>query len=119
MSGLFEPELQYWDIKGPQEIDPTRIPEFPASDLLQSIAGQNLKGAAFEVLLQNQERAQQADARNQAFYSLAQSTGIPAAQLAPMVSLDPDTKYQHSFVHACASKKWKSQPTEKNKDTSL
>ena len=70
MSGLFEPELQYWDIKGPQEIDPTRIPEFPASDLLQSIAGQNLKGAAFEVLLQNQEKAQQADQRNQAFYSL-------------------------------------------------
>ena len=90
MSGLFEPELQYWDIKGPQEIDPTRIPEFPASDLLQSIAGQNLKGAAFEVLLQNQERAQQADQRNQAFYSLAQQTGIPAAQLSPMVNLDPD-----------------------------
>ena len=90
MSGLFEPELQYWDIKGPQEIDPTRIPEFPASDLLQSIAGQNLKGAAFEVLLQNQERAQQADQRNQAFYSLAQQTGIPAAQLSPMANLDPD-----------------------------
>ena len=90
MSGLFEPELQYWDIKGPQEIDPTRIPEFPASDLLQSIAGQNLKGAAFEVLLQNQEKAQQADQRNQAFYSLAQQTGIPAAQLSPMVNLDPD-----------------------------
>ena len=84
MSGLFEPELQYWDIKGPQEIDLTRIPEFPASDLLQSIAGQNLKGAAFEVLLQNQEKAQQADQRNQAFYSLAQQTGIPAAQLSPM-----------------------------------
>ena len=90
MSGLFQPELQYWDIKGPQEIDPTRIPEFPASDLLQSIAGQNLKGAAFEVLLQNQVRAQQADQRNQAFYSLAQQTGIPAAQLSPMANLDPD-----------------------------
>ena len=63
---------------------------FPASDLLQSIAGQNLKGAAFEVLLQNQEKAQQADQRNQAFYSLAQQTGIPAAQLSPMVNLDPD-----------------------------
>ena len=90
MSGLFQPELQYWDIRGPTEIDPKRIPEFPASDLIQSIAGQNLKGAAFEVLLQNQERAQQADARNQAFYSLAQQTGIPAAQLSPMVNLDPD-----------------------------
>ena len=53
MSGLFQPELQYWDIRGPTEIDPKRIPEFPASDLIQSIAGQNLKGAAFEVLLQN------------------------------------------------------------------
>ena len=77
MSGLFEPELQYWDIKGPQEIDPTRIPEFPASDLLQSIAGQNLKGAAFEVLLQNQERAQQADQRNQAFYCLLYTSPSP------------------------------------------
>ena len=84
MSGLFQPELQYWDIKGPTEIDPKRIPEFPASDLIQSIAGQNLKGAAFEVLLQNQERAQQADARNQAFYSLAQQSGIPVAQLSPL-----------------------------------
>ena len=86
----FRPELQYWDIRGPTEIDPQRIPEFPASDLLQSIAGQNLKGAAFEVLLQNQERAAQADARNQAFFALAGQTGIPAAQLAPMVALDPD-----------------------------
>ena len=90
MSTLFQPELQYWDIRGPTEIDPTRIPEFQASELLQSIAGQNLKGSAFEVLLQNQERAQQADARNQAFYSLAQQTGIPAAQLSPMANLDPD-----------------------------
>ena len=29
MSGLFQPELQYWDIRGPTEIDPKRIPEFP------------------------------------------------------------------------------------------
>ena len=57
MSGLFQPELQYWDIKGPTEIDPKRIPEFPASDLIQSIAGQNLKGAAFEVLLQKSRKS--------------------------------------------------------------
>ena len=47
---MFQVELQYDDIKGPTEIDMTRIPEFPASAALQSIEGQNLKGAAFDVL---------------------------------------------------------------------
>ena len=47
---MFQVELQYDDIKGPTEIDMIRIPEFPASAALQSIEGQNLKGAAFDVL---------------------------------------------------------------------
>ena len=47
---MFQVELQYDDIKGPTEIDMTRIPEFPASAALQSIEGQNLMGAAFDVL---------------------------------------------------------------------
>ena len=34
---MFQVELQYDDIKGPTEIDMTRIPEFPASAALQSI----------------------------------------------------------------------------------
>ena len=47
---MFEPELQFADIQGPTEIDVSRIPEFPASAALQSIEGQNFKGAAFDVL---------------------------------------------------------------------
>ena len=87
---MFQVELQYDDIKGPTEIDPTRIPEFPASSALQSIEGQNLKGAAFDVLNAYAEQARMADMRHEAFYTLARETGIPAAQLQPMVDLNPD-----------------------------
>ena len=86
---MFQTELQYDDIKGPTEIDPTRIPEFPASSALQSIEGQNLKGAAFDVLQAYAEQARMADMRQEAFYTLARETGIPAAQLQPMVALTP------------------------------
>ena len=87
---MFQVELQYDDIKGPTEIDMTRIPEFPASAALQSIEGQNLKGAAFDVLQAYADQARMADMRHEAFYTLAQETGIPAAQLQPMVDLNPD-----------------------------
>ena len=82
--------MQYDDIVGPTEIDMTRIPEFPASAALQSIEGQNLKGAAFDVLQSYAEQARMADMRHEAFYTLARETGIPAAQLQPMVDLNPD-----------------------------
>ena len=82
--------MQYDDIVGPTEIDMTRIPEFPASQALQSIEGQNLKGAAFDVLQSYAEQARMADMRHEAFYTLARETGIPAAQLQPMVDLNPD-----------------------------
>ena len=87
---MFQVELQYDDIKGPTEIDMTRIPEFPASAALQSIEGQNLKGAAFDVLQAYADQARMADMRHEAFYTLAQETGIPVAQLQPMVDLNPD-----------------------------
>ena len=87
---MFQVELQYDDIKGPTEVDMTRIPEFPASAALQSIEGQNLKGAAFDVLQAYADQARMADMRHEAFYTLAQETGIPAAQLQPMVDLNPD-----------------------------
>ncbi len=87
---MFQVELQYDDIKGPTEIDMTRIPEFPASAALQSIEGQNLKGAAFDVLQAYADQARMADMRHEAFYTLARETGIPAAQLQPMVDLNPD-----------------------------
>ena len=63
---MFQVELQYDDIKGPTEIDMTRIPEFPASAALQSIAGQNLKGAAFDVLQAYADQARMADMRHEA-----------------------------------------------------
>ena len=75
--------MQYDDIVGPTEIDMTRIPEFPASQALQSIEGQNLKGAAFDVLQSYAEQARMADMRHEAFYTLARETEIPAAQLQP------------------------------------
>ena len=87
---MFQVELQYDDIKGPTEIDMTRIPEFPASAALQSIEGQNLKGAAFDVLQAYADQARMADMRHEAFYTLARETGIPVAQLQPMVDLNPD-----------------------------
>ena len=65
---MFQVELQYDDIKGPTEIDMTRIPEFPASAALQSIEGQNLKGAAFDVLQAYADQARMADMRHEAFY---------------------------------------------------
>ena len=87
---MFQVEMQYDDIVGPTEIDMSRIPEFPASQALQSIEGQNLKGAAFDVLQSYAEQARMADMRHEAFYTLARETGIPAAQLQPMVDLNPD-----------------------------
>ena len=60
---MFQVELQYDDIKGPTEIDMTRIPEFPASAALQSIEGQNLKGAAFDVLQAYADQARMPDMR--------------------------------------------------------
>ena len=66
---MFQVELQYDDIKGPTEIDMTRIPEFPASAALQSIEGQNLKGAAFDVLQAYADQARMADMRHEAFTS--------------------------------------------------
>ena len=82
---MFQVEMQYDDIVGPTEIDMSRIPEFPASQALQSIEGQNLKGAAFDVLQSYAEQARMADMRHEAFYTLARETGIPAAQLHVLV----------------------------------
>ena len=60
----FRYDLQWQDIKGPSEIDPKRIPEFSASSVLQSIQGQNLKGAAFDVLQAYADQARMADMRH-------------------------------------------------------
>ena len=86
----FKYVLQFHDISAPTEIDPSIFREYPASDLLQSIAGQNLKGAAFDVLQMNQERARRAEERNQAFWELCRQTGIPAAYVTPMVRQHPE-----------------------------
>ena len=82
--------MQFSDIQTTTEIDMTQIPEFPASSALQSIEGQNLKGAAFDVLEAYAQAAHNADMREDAFHQLARQTGIPASQLQPMVELNPD-----------------------------
>ena len=86
----FKYVLQFHDISAPTEVDPSHFREYPASDLLQSIAGQNLKGAAFDVLQMNQERARRAEERNQAFWELCRQTGMPAAHVGPMVAQHPE-----------------------------
>ena len=86
----FKYVLQFHDISAPKEVDPSHFREYPASDLLQSIAGQNLKGAAFDVLQMNQERARRAEERNQAFWELCRQTGMPAAHVTPMVAQHPE-----------------------------
>ena len=86
----FQYEMQYQDIQPTTEVDMTQIPEFPASSALQSIEGQNLKGAAFDVLEAYAAASHMADMRSDAFHALQRETGIPAHQLQPMVDLNPD-----------------------------
>ena len=86
----FKHVLQFHDISAPTEVDPSIFREYPASALLQSIAGQNLKGAAFDVLQNNQERARRAEERNNAFWELCRQTGMPAAHVTPMVVQHPE-----------------------------
>ncbi len=88
-ASAFRYDLQFPDIRGPTEVDLQRIPEYPASSVLQSIEGQNLKGAAFDQLSLNQAVADQARQRNEAFYQLARDTGIHAAHLQPIVEIAP------------------------------
>ena len=82
--------MQYDDIKPTTEIDTSQIPEFPASTALQSIEGQNIKGAAFDVLEAYAQASHNADMREEAFHALQRHTGIPASQLQPMVEMNPD-----------------------------
>ena len=86
----FQYEMQYQDIQPTTEIDMTQIPEFPASSALQSIEGQNLKGAAFDVLEAYAAASHNADMRADAFHELARHTGIPASQLQTLTDMNPD-----------------------------
>ena len=68
-------EEQFDDIRPPTELDISRIPEFPASAALHSIEGQNIRGAAMDVLHAYAAQSQMADERNQNFYALQRETG--------------------------------------------
>ena len=86
----FQYEMQYADIQPTTEVDMTHIPEFPASAALQSIEGQNLKGAAFDVLEAYAQASHNADMREEGLHALQRHTGIPVSHLQGMVEMNPD-----------------------------
>ena len=73
---------QYHDLDGGStQVDPSRIPSFPINDFMQSVAGRNLAGAAWDLIAQKQAQGAQAMQRDEIIRNMSAETGIPEVHL--------------------------------------
>ena len=57
---MYRYETQYHDMTVDRGLDPRKIPHYPINDFMQSVAGRNLAGAAWDELAALQAKGAQA-----------------------------------------------------------
>jgi hypothetical protein len=78
---MYRVELQFDDISGNTQIDPSKIPHYPINDALASVAGRNLVGLPWDALVAKQAQGSQAMLRDQALRSISIAHGVPEVHL--------------------------------------
>ena len=78
---MYRVELQFDDISGNTQIDPSKIPHYPINDALASVGGRNLVGMSWDALAAKQTQGSQAMLRGQALRSISIGHGIPEVHL--------------------------------------
>ena len=72
---------QYHDLEGSTQVDPSRIKSYPVNDFMQSVAGRNMAGAAWDLIAQKNEQEAAAMQRNEIIRNISMETGIPEVHL--------------------------------------
>ena len=72
---------QYHDLEGSTQVDPSRIKSYPVNDFMQSVAGRNMAGAAWDLIAQKNEQGAAAMQRNEIIRNMSVETGIPEVHL--------------------------------------
>jgi hypothetical protein len=90
---MYRVELQFDDISGNTQIDPSKIPHYPINDALASVAGRNLVGLPWDALAAKQAQGSQAMLRDQALRSISIAHGVPEVHLG---GASPDLVAMHT-----------------------
>ena len=72
---------QYHDLDGSTQVDPSRIKSYPINDFMQSVAGRNMAGAAWNLIREKNEQGAAAMQRNEIIRNMSIETGIPEVHL--------------------------------------
>ena len=72
---------QYHDLEGSTQVDPSRIKSYPINDFMQSVAGRNMAGAAWNLIREKNEQGAAAMQRNEIIRNMSVETGIPEVHL--------------------------------------
>ena len=74
---MYRSETQYHDVTVDSGLDPRKVPHYPIIDFMQSVAGRNLAGAAWDQLAAMQAKGAQAMQRDQDIREISVASGIP------------------------------------------
>ena len=72
---------QYHDMHQDRGLDPSKIPHYPINEFMQSVAGRNLAGAAWDQIAAMQAKGAQAMQRDQEIREISVATGVPEVHL--------------------------------------
>ena len=86
---MYRVELQYHDIGPPEELDASKIPSYPLNDAMQSVAGRNIAGAAWDLLAAKQVQMEQAMQRAEQFRAMAAAAQVPPVFVHPPPNAGP------------------------------
>ena len=78
---MYRYETQYHDVTVDRGLDPRKIPHYPINDFMQSVAGRNLAGAAWDKIAAMQAQGAQAMQRDQQIREVSVATGVPEVHL--------------------------------------
>ena len=93
---------QYHDLEGSTQVDPSRIKSYPINDFMQSVAGRNMAGAAWNLIREKNEQGAAAMQRNEIIRNMSVETGIPEVHLHSAVPYGDTSK--HCPADACESR---------------
>ena len=78
---MYRYETQYHDMTVDTGLDPRKIAHYPINEFMQSVAGRNIAGAAWEQLAALQAKGAQAMQRDQDIRAISAATGTPEIAL--------------------------------------